>query len=99
MTKQEKSKEIKLTTEELKRVTDVQQSAQSVFLQLGQLQVEKNTLKDDFESKQQQLKKVEEDLLNRYRTIVSEEKTIIDQLEGKYGSGNLNTKTGEFTPI
>lgn len=78
----------KLTQEELQQVTDIQNKYQAVSQELGNIELQKIAL----ETRRQ----AAEDFLLQ---LQQEEKQVADSIQEKYGKGNLNLNTGEFTPI
>ena len=53
-----------------------------------------NKVEEDFNA----LNELEENLRGEYKDIQGNEKSLIDELTKKYGTGTLNPTTGEFTP-
>ena len=83
---------IKFTEEEQNQISEIRQQANQVFLQLGQVRVERA----------RRLKEVddaEENLLVQHQELVTKEQELFKTLNEKYGDGNYNPETGEFTPI
>jgi len=89
------SDKIKFTPEELKSVADLQQKYTQATFRLGQVQLEKFDLTD-------RLNVLEVEVEN-LRAMVGgareEEKKLLEALQSKYGQGQLDLNTGEFTPI
>jgi len=83
---------IKFTEEEQNQISEIRQQANQVFLQLGQVRVERA----------RRLKEVddaEENLLVQHQELVTKEQELFKTLNEKYGDGNYNPETGEFTPL
>ena len=81
------SEEIKFTEEELKSLSDLQQSYQRITNSYGQIALAKHNLeeqeaavKSEFENTRQQAQK------------------LLNSITEKYGPGQLNPQTGVFTP-
>ena len=81
------SEEIKFTEEELKSLSDLQQSYQRITNSYGQIALAKHNLeaqeaavKSEFENTRQQ------------------EQKLLNSITEKYGPGQLNPQTGVFTP-
>lgn len=84
----------KITTEELERLKELRVKYDSVSYTLGQLRIEQELLNDQVV----RLKEVETQLITDYRNLQADEKTIADEISNKYGQGQINIETGEFTP-
>lgn len=83
---------IKFTEEEQNQITEIRQQANQVFSQLGQVRVERaRRLKEVDEA--------EENLLVQHQELVTKEQELFKTLNEKYGDGNYNPETGEFTPL
>lgn len=83
---------IKFTEEEQNQISEIRQQANQVFLQLGQVRVERA----------RRLKEVddaEQNLLVQHQELVTKEQELFKTLNEKYGDGNYNPETGEFTPL
>ena len=77
----------KISEEELKALEDFQQNINVITYQLGQLALRKLNLE-----------KEEENLEIRYDQILLQEKELGDRLKEKYGSAQIDLKTGEIIP-
>jgi len=83
---------IKFTEEEQNQISEIRQQANQVFSQLGQVRIERA----------RRLKEVddaEENLLVQHQELVTKEQELFKTLNEKYGDGNYNPETGEFTPL
>ncbi len=85
---------IKFTEEENKQVVDIRNSYQTVQLRFGEFALYKLKVEEDYEA----LNVLEDNLRKEYKSIQANEKSLIDDLTKKYGTGTLNPTTGEFTP-
>ena len=86
--------QIKFTQEELQSISDVQSQYQAVAVQLIQLKISiTNTTKY-----LKELQEKEEELTNEVINISETEKKLTQEIETKYGRGELNIETGVFTP-
>tara|TARA_B100000073_G_scaffold328476_1_gene315063 strand:+ start:462 stop:791 length:330 start_codon:yes stop_codon:yes gene_type:complete len=92
---EEKGNEVKFTEEELKSLSDLQQSYNNISSQFGQIKVRKMLLNQELES----LEKGELGLETEYAKTQDSEKKLVQELNEKYGPGNLDPATGVFTPI
>ena len=77
----------KLTTEEIQRITELQQKNNALATELGQIELIKLNL--------QLRREAAEKFLEELR---SEEQELGKELTDKYGSGSINLETGEFVP-
>ena len=77
----------KLTTEEIQRITELQQKNNALATELGQIELIKLNL--------QLRREAAEKFLEELR---SEEQELGKELTDKYGSGSINLETGEFIP-
>ena len=75
----------KVTEEELKELENFQQNINVITYQLGQLALRKLNLE-----------KEEENLEIQYDQILLQEKELGDRLKEKYGSAQIDLKTGEI---
>ena len=78
-------KQTKVTDEELKQISQFQESIDRLTIQLGQLSLKKLSLD-----------KEEEYLESEYEKILKEEKQLGDNLKEKYGEAQIDLKTGEI---
>ncbi len=78
-------KQTKVTEEELKELENFQQNINLITYQLGQLALRKLNLE-----------KEEENLEIQYDQILLEEKELGDRLKEKYGTAQIDLKTGEI---
>jgi len=93
-TKVEESKEVKFTDDELKSLQGLQTSYQEKQNVLGQLAVQKILLNQQIDALNIRTEEVE----TEYQTVQQEERDIVKTLNEKYGPGQLDPKTGVFTP-
>ncbi len=78
-------KQTKVTEEELKELENFQQNINVITYQLGQLALRKLNLE-----------KEEENLEIQYDQILLQEKELGDRLKEKYGTAQIDLKTGEI---
>lgn len=74
-----------ITTEELSSIKNLQQKYTEIALVLGKLEIQKIELSKMYENTKLQLAQLGEN-----------ESNLIDTLNKKYGTGQLNVHTGEF---
>lgn len=76
----------KITEDELKQLTDFQQSINVITYQLGQVALKRLNLDQE-----------EEALEIEYTKLLQVEKELGDKLKEKYGDSQIDLKTGEIT--
>ena len=79
-------KQTKITEDELKQLTDFQQSINVITYQLGQVALKRLNLDQE-----------EEALEIEYTKLLQVEKQLGDNLKEKYGDSQIDLKTGEIT--
>jgi hypothetical protein len=79
-------KQTKITEDELKQLTDFQQSINVITYQLGQVALKRLNLDQE-----------EEALEIEYTKLLQVEKELGDNLKEKYGDSQIDLKTGEIT--
>ena len=89
----EQSSDIKFT-EELKSLNDLNQGYQTKQQQFGQLKVQKLLVQQQLEA----LDETEIRLETEYSELQKSEQNLVAELNTKYGPGQLDPKTGVFTP-
>lgn len=82
---------IKFTEEEVNSINGLRQEVANVFTQLGQVAIEKKRRISEIES-------VESQLLQKHAELQGQEQELFKGLNEKYGDGNFDPATGEFTP-
>jgi hypothetical protein len=88
------NKEIKFSDEELKSLQDLQNSYQQKQLQFGQLEVQRLLVTQQLDSLDSAKAKLEVE----YGEVQETERKLVQDLNKKYGPGNLDPATGVFTP-
>ena len=86
------AEKIKFTEDEVKQINELRIEVGSVFTELGQIYIEKKRRLSELEVREAELTKQHSDL-------VIKEETLFKGLNEKYGDGDYNPTTGEFTPI
>ena len=86
--------EIKFTDEELKSLQDLSQSYQNIQASFGQLKVQKILNQQQAEALEEAEVKMDAD----YKDIQDNERKLVEELNEKYGPGQLDPQTGVFTP-
>ena len=85
------AKAIKFTEQEVQSINELRQEVGATFTQLGQLSIQKSRTI-------QQLEAQEAQLLQKHQELVQKEQDLFKGLNEKYGDGNFDPTTGEFTP-
>lgn len=86
------AEQIKFTEQEVNSINQLKTDVELVFLQLGQLSVERKRRNDE-------LDEIESELLEKHKELVDTELELFKNLNEKYGDGNYDPNTGIFTPI
>ena len=86
--------ETKFSEEELKSLQDLQQQYQQKQLQFGQLRVQSLLVQQHLDS----IDDAEAKLEVEYAGVLETERKLVEELNKKYGPGNLDPATGVFTP-
>ena len=87
MAKKQKESVVKLTPDEIKDLTGIRSTFSNITLALGENEITFANIK---------LRK--EELMKRLSKIQEKQNEFSVKLEDKYGKGNVNVDTGEFTP-
>ena len=87
--------EIKFTDEELKSLSDLSQSYQNIQASFGQIRVQKILAEQQADALEEAEVKMEAD----YKEMQDTERELVQQLNEKYGPGQLDPQTGVFTPV
>ena len=88
------AKEIKFTDEELKSLSELSQGYQNIQAAFGQMRVQKILLEQQKDGLEEAEVKMEAD----YAENQEKERELVQQLNEKYGPGQLDPQTGVFTP-
>ena len=87
--------EIKFSEEELKSLQELSQSYQNIQASFGQLKVQKILNQQQADALEEAEVKMDAD----YKDIQDKERELVQQLNEKYGPGQLDPQTGVFTPV
>ena len=82
---------IKFTEEEVGQISQLRQEVSQVFIQLGQLTLERKKRLEELDNFESQLQQA-------HQSLVEKEQELFKSLNEKYGDGNYDPQTGEFTP-
>ena len=86
--------EIKFTDEELKSLQELSQSYQDIQASFGQLKVQKILNQQQADALEEAEVKMDAD----YKDIQDNARMLVEDLNEKYGPGQLDPQTGVFTP-
>jgi len=86
------AEQIKFTEEEIGQINQLRQDATNVFLQLGQLTLERKKRLEELDT-------LESQLLQNQKELAEREQNLFKSLNEKYGDGNYDPNTGVFTPL
>ena len=89
------AEEIKFTDEELKSLSELSQGYQNIQSAFGQMRVQKILLEQQRDGLEEAEVKMEAD----YSENQQKERDLVKELNEKYGPGQLDPKTGVFTPV
>jgi hypothetical protein len=85
------TEKIKFTDSEIEEINNLRIEVGKVFTQMGSLQIEKRKQIAEFEQ-------LENSLLQQHSDLVVKEEILFKGLNEKYGDGDYDPNTGEFTP-
>lgn len=83
----------KLSEEEFKQVTELNESYGRVYSEIGQITVQI----DRFEKALAKAKEEREHLLKDQASLMEREDVLMEELTAKYGNGQLDLETGVIT--
>ena len=87
-------KQQKFTEEEVNKIKEIQTEYLKIQNLFGQLSISEMRLLEQLSL----LEKSKEENKTAFVKVQIKEKDLIDEFTKKYGEGNLNPETGEFTP-
>ena len=87
--------EIKFTDEELKSLQELSQNYQNIQASFGQMKVQKILNQQQADALEEAEVKMDAD----YKDIQDSERKLVEELNEKYGPGQLDPQTGVFTPV
>jgi len=89
------AKAIKFTEEELNQITELRESNGSKISEFGQIELELLLANQRIET----LENAKENLRTQYVELQDKERTLVQQLNEKYGAGQVDLTSGEFIPV
>ena len=90
-----KSKQIKFTDEEIKSLQDLQSNYENIKNSIGALEVSRLQTEVRLDNINNEKLRLE----TEYIKLTNVEENLLNELNKKYGPGNLDQKSGVFTPI
>jgi hypothetical protein len=84
--------QIKFTQEEVEQINQLRDDVSLIFVQMGQVALERK-------KRLEELEEIESQLLKQHQDLVEKEQELFKSLNEKYGDGNYDPTTGIFTPI
>jgi len=88
------AKEIKFSDEELQSLNELSQGYQNIQAAFGQMKVQHILAEQQISS----LEEAEVQMESDYSDLQEKERELVQQLNEKYGPGQLDPQTGVFTP-
>ena len=85
----------KLTTEELSQIKEMQQQYNKFVFELGSVEAQLQNVLATKELIETEKSNVLEDI----KKLGEREKELVNGLQAKYGTGNIDIETGEITPM
>ena len=88
------AKEIKFSDEELQSLNELSQGYQNIQAAFGQMKVQHILAEQQISS----IEEAEVQMESDYSDLQEKERELVQQLNEKYGPGQLDPQTGVFTP-
>jgi len=89
------AKAIKFTEEELNQITELRESNGSKISEFGQIELELLLANQRIKA----LENAKENLRTQYVELQDKERALVQQLNEKYGAGQVDLSSGEFIPV
>ena len=86
---------VKLQEEELQELKEIQKANNEIIVNLGALDLDINATEISLESLKERRKKLRNDFID----LQARQKKSAQELQDKYGEGNIDLETGEFAAI
>lgn len=83
----------KVTDDELKQIQNLRETLFDIITSIGELTLNKYVIET-------QLKSIEDDIItqqNKFSEFQEKERVLFEQLQTRYGSGNIDIETGEVS--
>jgi len=89
------AKAIKFTEEELNQITELRESNRNKNTEFAQIELELLLANQRIET----LENAKENLRTQYVELQNKERALVQQLNEKYGAGQVDLSSGEFIPV
>ena len=90
-----KNTEIKFTKDELDSLQQLRTNYANIELSLGKLEIARIQQEQKLENLSNEKLRLE----TQFSEVQGQEVTLVQELNEKYGAGNLDPETGVFTPV
>jgi hypothetical protein len=87
-----KKDEVKLTTDEVSEILELNNEYQNILINFGQLHLQKIHLEKELKN----ISKLEDEYHISYAEIEKQEKNFKDRITRKYGEGEINLESGIY---
>ena len=88
------SETTKFSAEELEQLSNLRKAYEAKVLEFGQLELEIMLTEQHVANLQTAKTQLQQD----YKNLQEQERTLLQELNSKYGSGTVDVATGEFIP-
>ena len=88
------STEIKFTQEELDQIKQLRDTTNRIIYQFGEIDLELHLM----QQRTDELQKLRTELHTEYQNQSNNERTLVDELNKKYGAGQVDIESGIFIP-
>lgn len=85
----------KLTSEEITSITDLQKQYNTNIFELGSVEAQISLITAQLKA----LEAEKNNILNDLNKIGEREKALVDSLQEKYGTGNIDLENGTISPL
>ena len=88
------STEIKFTQEELEQIKQLRDNTNRIIYQFGEIDLELHLM----QQRTNELQQLRTELQAEYQNQSNNERTLVDELNKKYGAGQVDIESGIFIP-
>jgi ribosomal protein S24E len=88
------STEIKFTLEELEQIKQLRDNTNRIIYQFGEIDLELHLM----QQRTNELQQLRTELQTEYQNQSNNERTLVDELNKKYGAGQVDIESGIFIP-
>ena len=88
------STEIKFTQEELEQIKQLRDNTNRIIYQFGEIDLELHLM----QQRTNELQQLRTELQTEYQNQSNNERTLVDELNKKYGAGQVDIESGIFIP-